>query len=326
MNQRSKLIVGLLSIVVSVLLESCSFSFESQLPGCVETDCDCADFATQEEAQKVFDSFNTDKFKLDGDGNGVACESLPKMAQNRDQSSEKNVNLKLGNPSKANQKDPDNYLIDKPQLVISYNCSSGIPNWVSWQLNKKHIGSVQRTNEFKSETNIPENCYIVKPTDYQGSSYDRGHMVPSADRTRTQEDNQSTFVMSNIIPQSPENNRETWRELEEYSRDLVFQGKELYIIAGGYGKEKAIASGKIVVPTYTWKIVVVLDKPGEAIDENTRVIAVMIPNDSQVANSEWQDYQVSVDEIERKTGYDFLSNLSKKVQNKIESKVRSKKQ
>ena len=36
-----------------------------------------------------------------------------------------------------------------------------------------------------------------------------------------------------MIPQSPSNNREVWRELEEYSRDLVFQGKELYIIAGG---------------------------------------------------------------------------------------------
>ena len=46
-----------------------------------------------------------------------------------------------------------------------------------------------------------------------------------------------------MIPQSPANNREVWWELEEYSRDLVSQGKELYIVAGGEGKEKAIALG-----------------------------------------------------------------------------------
>jgi micrococcal nuclease len=36
----------------------------------------CDDFATQEEAQDHFDS-QGDVDGLDGDGNGVACESLP---------------------------------------------------------------------------------------------------------------------------------------------------------------------------------------------------------------------------------------------------------
>jgi Excalibur calcium-binding domain len=40
-------------------------------------DCDCADFATQKEAQKVLDAFPEDPFLLDGDKDGVACERLP---------------------------------------------------------------------------------------------------------------------------------------------------------------------------------------------------------------------------------------------------------
>lgn len=48
-----------------------------------------------------------------------------------------------------------------------------------------------------------------------------------------------------------------WRELEEYSRDLVESGKELYIIAGGVGTKGAIANGKVAVPQQTWKVIAV---------------------------------------------------------------------
>ena len=122
--------------------------------------------------------------------------------------------------------------------------------------------------------------------------------------------------MSNMMPQSPANNREVWRELEEYSRDLVSQGKELYIVAGGEGKEKAIADGQVTVPKYTWKVILVLDNGNI---ENT--IAVRMPNNDTVARTDWQDYIVSVDEIEKKTGYDFFSTVPKSIQTKIEAKA-----
>ncbi|MEB3274833.1 MAG: thermonuclease family protein [Prochlorothrix sp.] len=50
---------------------------ESPLPDCANTDCDCGDFATQAEAQRVLDAFPGDPHRLDGDGDGIACESLP---------------------------------------------------------------------------------------------------------------------------------------------------------------------------------------------------------------------------------------------------------
>ncbi|MDY6897935.1 MAG: DNA/RNA non-specific endonuclease [Cyanobacteriota bacterium] len=121
--------------------------------------------------------------------------------------------------------------------------------------------------------------------------------------------------MSNMIPQAPANNREVWRELEEYSRDLVNQGKELYIVAGGEGKSKAIADGRVTVPKYTWKVILVLDNGNI---ENT--IAVRMPNNDTVARTDWTDYIVSVDEIERKTGYDFFSTVPDRIARKIESK------
>ena len=45
-----------------------------------------------------------------------------------------NINLKFGNPSGASQNDLNNYLIEKPQYVLSYNCQIGTANWVSWEV------------------------------------------------------------------------------------------------------------------------------------------------------------------------------------------------
>jgi len=40
-------------------------------------DYDCSDFATQAQAQQVLDESTGDPYRLDRDGDGVACESLP---------------------------------------------------------------------------------------------------------------------------------------------------------------------------------------------------------------------------------------------------------
>ncbi|NBD31965.1 MAG: micrococcal nuclease-like nuclease [Cyanobacteria bacterium] len=53
-----------------------SNSNSSNFPACVDADCNCSDFSSQQQAQQVLDAFSGDPHRLDGDGNGVACESL----------------------------------------------------------------------------------------------------------------------------------------------------------------------------------------------------------------------------------------------------------
>jgi len=48
-----------------------------RLPGCINSDCNCSDFRTQVQAQQVLNAFPRNKFRLDGDSDGIACESLP---------------------------------------------------------------------------------------------------------------------------------------------------------------------------------------------------------------------------------------------------------
>jgi|GEM_PF-2228702 len=52
-------------------------SLEDACGPCAATDCNCADFDTQAEAQACLDADPTDPFNLDGDNDGIACESLP---------------------------------------------------------------------------------------------------------------------------------------------------------------------------------------------------------------------------------------------------------
>ncbi len=52
---------------------------------CEENVYNCGDFSTQEEAQEVFNTCeseeNRDRHGLDRDGDGIACQSLPAAAQ-----------------------------------------------------------------------------------------------------------------------------------------------------------------------------------------------------------------------------------------------------
>lgn len=210
-------------------------------------------------------------------------------------------------------------MITKPEYALSYNCQTGIANWVSWELDRSWLGIVERSDDFRPDFDLPADCYAVRPNDYRGSGYDRGHLIPSGDRTNSESDNSSTFVMSNMIPQSPSNNREVWRELEEYSRGLVVRGKQLYIVAGGSGIAKKIAQSKVVVPAFTWKVILIVDRPdAELTSDNLQTIAVWMPNSERVRNTDWRDYIVSVDEVEQKTGYNFFARLPRNIQRQIE--------
>jgi endonuclease G len=177
------------------------------------------------------------------------------------------VHLRMGNPSNAGSS-YSNLLLSKSQYAVSYNCYRGTPNWVSWQLNNSWLGSAPRQDDFRADTTLPSGCYQVSSSDYTGSGFDRGHMAPSADRTNTVTNNSATFLMTNMIPQAPDNNQGVWANLESYCRDLVVnQGKELYIISGSYGTggtgsngtRSTIANGNVTVSARTWKVIVVLN-------------------------------------------------------------------
>jgi endonuclease G len=249
---------------------------------------------------------------------------LPTAKQPDNPSEAERIYLALGNPSKAraNPVYADNYLLVNNFYALSYNRDKGIANWVAWQLTKEDLGGTERQNDFRPDERLPANWKKIYPSYYSRSGYDRGHIVPSADRTRKQEANSATFLMTNITPQTPDLNQGPWEKLERFSRSMARRTGDLYIYSGGYG-EKAKLRKTVSVPTNFWKIIVVVPR-GSNIDANTRVIAVDFPNMPGIRDRNWRDYRTTVRNIEQKTGYDFLTVLPKDLQNKLETKVDSR--
>ncbi|MGB0523672.1 MAG: DNA/RNA non-specific endonuclease [Flammeovirgaceae bacterium] len=239
-------------------------------------------------------------------------------------------NLTFGNPSNASTSST-NYLVSRNEYALAYNESKGTPKWVSWHLSDAWLGSASRNDNFRVDTSLPSNFYRPSHSDYTGSGFDRGHICPSADRTYSTSANSNTFYMSNIGPQAPRNNQQTWRYFEEYCRDLAEAGYELHIVAGVAGRggtgrngyRTTIDGGNIEVPSSFWKSVLVLPNGSSdvsRVDLNTRIITVNIPNNESISTN-WASYRTSVNTIESLTGLDLFKNISNSYENTLESRV-----
>lgn len=242
-------------------------------------------------------------------------------------------NMLFGNPSNATNSAAvtENYLIDKKYYVISYSSTRATPNWVSWHLDESNLGSTPRQDNFAAFSGLPSGYYQVQSNSYSGSGFDRGHNCPSADRTSSIEANSSTFLMTNMIPQAPQNNQRAWADLETYLRGEVKKGYEVYTIMGSYGKggtgsngyAETINNGKVTVPKRVWKIAIILPSGNSDLlrtNADTRILAVDTPNENAL-DTDWKKYITTVDLIEKATGYDFLSKLSTDLQKKLQAKL-----
>jgi endonuclease G len=137
----------------------------------------------------------------------------------------------------------------------------------------------------------------------------------------------STFVMSNMIAQSPNVNRGVWEKLESYCRDQVKERDvDLYIIAGPYGTggtgsegPRTVlrgAKGYITVPNKCWKVVLAVPvgtTDPRKVTAEARVFAVIMPNTQELERRDWRSYAVPVKDVEALTGYSFFSALPRTV-------------
>lgn len=231
-------------------------------------------------------------------------------------------------------------IVSRDQYVISYNKDRRSANWVAWKLESDQIGKSGRSNNFQQDSDLENYLqqtysgkHAVESNEYQGSCYDRGHQIPSADRTDTITNNETTFYMSNMIPQTPYLNRVIWEHLEQYTRDLVqTQNKKAYIVVGPIYDHNLgnIGPNKdIPVPSKNFKIIFLLDpqqKPQD-INKDTPVIAVIMPNVNQdgtipefapnknckspiintTDKNDWKKYLTTVDEVQKESGLKIIS-------------------
>ncbi len=200
---------------------------------------------------------------------------------------------------------------------------------MAYPLNRGLIGSGSRTNEWGLDPKVPEK---YQPILYKGFSrgYQRGHQLPSADRLKYAE-NVSTFYFTNMTPQRGELNEDVWASLEGKVRDWSYQMDTLYVVTGAdlNGSTEVAydnVGAEIPVPTGYFKALLGYKKGGSIGSATGGYIGIAFYFEHRGYSSYWPQ-SMSVDDLEKKLGYDFFANLPDAVgedkANTIESTVDS---
>lgn len=164
----------------------------------------------------------------------------------------------------------------------------------------------------------PRTTARVRPEAYSNSGYDRGHLAPNyAIATRYGDEAQlETFLMSNIVPQRHALNAGPWKELEQRIA-TSYPGRfgEIWVLAGPvFGASRTRLPNGTLVPEAFFMIL--LDES----DGRLRAMGVILPQDAG-AGTELGRHLVSIDEVERRTGFDFLPELVDATEAVLEAKI-----
>lgn len=150
-------------------------------------------------------------------------------------------------------------VIDKTIFQVCYDYQLKGAKYVAYTVDGSTANAsehIKKRPSFYAENNIPVK-YRSYPEDYTHSGYDRGHLANHADFDYSANILYQTYSMSNIIPQVPAVNRDTWIKAEKYERSVAQSLGTVSVINGVHysNNPERIGKHKIAVPTSFWKII-----------------------------------------------------------------------
>ncbi len=209
----------------------------------------------------------------------------------------------------------------KRNYTAYYDTDTYSSLWVAYPLTSSHLGSGGSGTWKKApEVNAADQVDLsLSYNDYNEVQHSRGHQIANADRNGVSEMQAQTYYSINSTPQIQNNfNSGIWSSLETGIRDAVPSGDSLYVATGpvyrtvGGSETWNYTTAKndtkqCPIPNYYYKVVLKVKRlAGKVVD----AMAVGFWLEHKVyGNSDYTSYAVPVDEIERKTGYDFFANL-----------------
>ena len=211
---------------------------------------------------------------------------------------------------------------------MMYDLKNKYAHWIAYPLSADYTEkNVKRSDAWEYDPKIPKDC---QPTLYKGwgvGGYDRGHQLPSADRLNCYKSNAATFYFTNMTAQNSNLNQGVWMKLEDMIRDRMMPRCDtLYVVTGAVhetedDKNTAYIKGNYgestAIPKAYYKVLLKFTKPN-----SYSAIGFWYDNKSYGNVEPNANHAQTVDEIEKRTGYDFFTNLPKDVQDKIEAEFK----
>ena len=214
--------------------------------------------------------------------------------------------------------DPGELILHHLYYDLVYDENHEQAKWIFYKLYPSYVvKAYDRKNDFRSDPLVVSGS--ADDSDYRGSGFDRGHLMPAADMVWSKEALSESFFYSNMSPQHPSFNRGIWKRLESRVRKWVTQADSLYIVTGPKLNMKlnTIGSNKVSVPEYYYKVILKFNQ------SQRDGIAFLMPN--QASKSDLTDYVITIDALEEDLGIDFFHHLDDSLQITIEKKSDPKK-
>lgn len=199
--------------------------------------------------------------------------------------------------------------------------------WTAYPLYSAAMGSIGRPNNWHSNPNIDTQYQInVWDGSYNaGGDYSRGHLIPNGSRNGIKAMQLQAFYATNSVPQVQNTfNGSIWGRLENALQGMASKIDTVYVVTGvafhkvgGTETVKYISpkhdSKKCPVPNYFYKVALKVRRSGSTITAASAV-GVWMEHRSYSKNEEYDQFTVSVDQIEEWTGFDFFVNLPESLQ------------
>ena len=210
------------------------------------------------------------------------------------------------------------YLFDKSMYTTM---------WVAYPLYGSTIGG-DYSASWKPNPNLAESAQIdIWSGSYGVEDYSRGHLLPDASRDGNSEMLKQAYYATNQVPQIQNSfNGGIWSSLENGVRSEV-KSDTLYVVTGvafkkvgGSESVKYIQPAKDTkqcpVPNYFYKVVMKVKRSGNTI---TSASTIGFWFEHKTYSGSYENYAMSVDQIEQWTGMDFFVNLPDSVEASAET-------
>ena len=199
------------------------------------------------------------------------------------------------------------FILDKGRFVVAYDGRLRIPSWVIEDVTLDDInGNASRKGHRFHADDVLPSVVQSQPSDYKGSGFDRGHMVPAGDNKESDKNMKNSFLLSNVAPQNRSVNSGCWVKIEMRVRALVrIHGRVTAVTGPIFNREKRddktlvqyqlIGDGGVAVPGAFFKVVF-WDHGNEAYIVQNRPVDPDTP---------LRDFSTTIEKVERAAGIVF---------------------
>ncbi|MEI7411080.1 DNA/RNA non-specific endonuclease [Pectobacterium aroidearum] len=207
-------------------------------------------------------------------------------------------------------------ILIRDAYTLNNNASTKFANWVAYKMTSSSQAS-GRSRSWRQDPDLPASDTLA-PAAYTGANaalvVDRGHQAPLAGLGGSS-DWQSLNYLSNITPQKAALNQGAWVRLEDKERALS-NSTTVHTVTGPLF-ERSIATlpnaPSVQIPSGYWKILFTGSSPADG-----KFAAFIMDQDTPRA-ANFCNFQVTVSQIEQKTGLTIWSALPANVASTIKA-------